>query len=47
VRHLPLITASAFIAAMLVWLIFFAPCDVFYWNLSRSVPMRCHGELGR
>jgi hypothetical protein len=46
-RHVPTILAAAVVIASLVWLYFYAPCAVFYWNNTKDVPARCHAELGR
>jgi hypothetical protein len=47
VKHLPTIIASIVLIAMLIWLYFFAPCGVFYWNNAKDVPERCRAALGR
>jgi hypothetical protein len=47
VKRVPTIVAVVVLAVALVWLYLYAPCGVFYWNNTRDVPARCHGELGR
>jgi hypothetical protein len=46
-KHVPAVVATVALAAALVWLYFYAPCGVFYWNNAKDVPERCRAELGR
>jgi hypothetical protein len=46
-KRLPTILASVILAGALVWLYFYAPCGVFYWNNAKDVPERCRIALGR
>ena len=46
-KRVPQIVAGAVLIGMVVWLYFYAPCGVFYWNNAKDVPERCHAELGR
>lgn len=46
-KHIPTAIAAVVLIAALIWLYFYAPCGVFYWNGTGDVPARCHGELGR
>jgi len=46
-KHVPAILAGIVLISMLVWLYFYAPCGVFYWNNAKDVPERCQAELGR
>jgi hypothetical protein len=46
-KHVLTIIAGVVLIGMLVWLYFYAPCGVFYWNNAKDVPERCQAELGR
>ena len=46
-KHIPTILAAIVLVGMLIWLFFYAPCGVFYWNNTKDVPARCQAELGR
>lgn len=46
-KHAPSAIAAMVLIAGLVWLYFFAPCGVFYWNNTQDVPARCRAALGR
>jgi len=46
-RDLPAIVVGALIVVALLWLYFYAPCGVFYWNNAKDIPERCHAALGR
>jgi hypothetical protein len=46
-KHISTAIAAGAVIVALIWLYFYAPCGVFYWNTARDIPARCHAELGR